>query len=86
VIQGGCADVVKIAMNTVATYLQNMKSKLVLTIHDELVIETHESEKYILPQIKHIMESVYPYKKLPLTVGVEHSFKSLADKVEGYPE
>lgn len=84
-IQGGCADIVKIAMNKIASFLQGKKSKLVLTIHDELVIETHFSEFDILPEIKKIMEEAYPHRYLPLTVGVEHSFKSLADKVEGYP-
>lgn len=84
-IQGGCADVVKIAMNRIAGYLADKKSKMVLTIHDEVVIETHESEAYVLPEIKKIMEEAYPHRHLPLTVGVEHSFTSLADKVEGYP-
>lgn len=84
-IQGGCADIVKIAMNKIALFLQEKRSKLVLTIHDELVIETHKDEADILPEIKKIMETAYPYKHLPLTVGVEHSFKSLADKVEGFP-
>lgn len=85
VIQGGCADVVKIAMNKIHRLLSNKQSKLVLTIHDELVIETHESERGLLPEIKNIMETVYPHRYLPLTVGCEHSFKSLADKTEGFP-
>lgn len=84
-IQGGCADIVKIAMNNIASFLQEKRSKLVLTIHDELVIETHKDELEILPEIKKIMETAYPHKHLPLTVGVEHSYKSLADKVEGFP-
>lgn len=84
-IQGGCADIVKIAMNKIASFLQDKRSKLVLTIHDELVIETHRDELAILPEIKRIMETAYPHRHLPLTVGVEHSFRSLADKIEGFP-
>lgn len=85
VIQGGCADIIKIAMNKIHRLLQNKKSKMVLSIHDELVIETHVSERDLLPEIKRIMESVYPFRHLPLTVGCDHSFISLADKVEGFP-
>lgn len=84
-IQGGCADVVKIAMNRVAAYLRGRKSRLVLTIHDELVVECHESEASAMPEIREIMQSVYPSKLIPLTAGADHSFKSLADKVEGLP-
>lgn len=84
-VQGGCADIVKIAMNKISSFLQDKRSKLVLTIHDELVIETHKDEADILPEIKKIMETAYPHTYLPLTVGVEHSFKSLADKIEGFP-
>lgn len=84
-IQGGCADIMKVGMNRVHNYLLPFQSRIVLTVHDELVIETHESEADILPNIQSIMETVYPHKLLPLTVGVDHSWKSLADKVKGYP-
>ncbi len=45
-IQGAAADIMKIAMNGVSRRLkeQNMKSRLVLQVHDELLIEAHESE------------------------------------------
>ena len=72
-------------MNEIDEYLLDKKSSLVLQIHDELVVEVHEHETYVVPRIKEIMERVYAHKYLPLTCGVEHSFKSLADKVEGLP-
>lgn len=85
-IQGGCADVVKVAMNRIHDYLKPLKSKMVLQIHDEVVIECHNTEAHILPDIKKIMESVYqPQNGLAMSVGVAHSFKNLADKTEGYP-
>lgn len=84
-IQGGCADIVKIAMNRVAAYLRGRRSKLVLSIHDELVVECHESETGAMPEIREIMQNVFPSKLIPLTAGADHSFKSLADKVEGLP-
>jgi len=84
-VQGGCAYVMKLAMIKIHQYLADKKSSMVMTIHDELVLEVHKEEVYILPKIKEIMESIYPSKRLPLTTGMEHSFKSLADKVDGCP-
>lgn len=79
-IQGGAAEVIKIAMNRVDEYLLDKKSKLILSIHDELVIEVAYGEEFVIDEIKKIMESIYPYKRLPLLVDVEYSTKNLADK------
>jgi len=85
-IQGGCADVVKICMNLIDDALKGMKSKMVLQIHDELVLQVHLSEINTVPKlVQEIMESVYPYTYLPLTCGMEWSDKSLADKIKGFP-
>ena len=55
-IQGTAADIMKIAMIGVNKQLksQNMKSRLVLQVHDELLIETHCSE---LEQVKNILRN-----------------------------
>lgn len=83
-IQGGCADIVKLAMNRIHRYLQAFKTCLVLTIHDELVLEgPPEEAATVIPAVKEIMEKAYPAKHVPLTCGVDYSFKSLADKQEG---
>lgn len=52
-IQGTAADIIKIAMLRVDRELirQGMKSRLVLQIHDELLIETLEEEKDTVMQI-----------------------------------
>lgn len=85
-IQGGTADVNKFGLVHIDKYLASMKSKLVLTIHDENPIEAHEDEAEVVARrVKEIMESVYPAKSLPLTVGMEYSRKSLGDKVKGFP-
>lgn len=81
-IQGSCASALKVAMNGVDAYLLKTKSNLLLTIHDELVLELDEkdNERQIVGDVKRIMETSYPWKKLPITVGIEYSEKSLADK------
>ncbi len=84
VIQGGCADVIKLAMNRIAAYLRDFATELVLTVHDELVLEGPPAEAAeVIPAVQLIMEQAYPSRFLPLTCGVDHSFISLADKTKG---
>ncbi len=85
-IQGGCADHIKVAMNQIDEFLLFKKSKMVLTLHDELVIEVHESEFMDVPKrVMEILNTTYPYKYVPLVASAEWSNKSLADKSKGYP-
>lgn len=81
-MQGGVGDLVKVAMNQIDDYLVGRKSRMVAQVHDEVVCEVHESEAHILPDLKAILEGVYPYKRLKLTAGLETSRKSLADREE----
>ena len=85
-VAGGCADVVKVAMNRIDDFLVDKISRMVMSVHDELPCEIHESEISTVPQvIKSLMEGVFPSKFLPLTCGMEWSDKSLADKKKGFP-
>lgn len=54
-IQGTAADIIKIAMNRVYRRLKDekLKSRLVLQVHDELLIETYKEE---IPQVSAILE------------------------------
>lgn len=89
-IQGGCAQVVRIAMVRVHEYMRKNcpRSYLVGQVHDELWFEMHRSELHHVPALQKIMEGVYvPKNGLYLDCSVEHSWKSLAkwDQVKGYP-
>lgn len=84
-IQGGCADIGKQAILKVDELLKNTKSRLVLPIHDELIFYVHESELGIIPKIKAEMESVFPYKHIPLTCSVSHSWTNWSDLKDGLP-
>ncbi len=55
-IQGTAADIIKIAMIKVWQALKaaGLKSKLILQVHDELLIETYEDE---IEQVREILES-----------------------------
>lgn len=58
-IQGSAADIIKIAMVKVHNRLkdENLKSKLILQVHDELLLEVHKDEVKIVTDIlKYEME------------------------------
>lgn len=57
-IQGLGADIVKEAMVRIYSELEGCKSKMILTVHDELIFEVHESELGIEQKFKRIMDSV----------------------------
>jgi DNA polymerase-1 len=79
-IQGSAADIIKIAMIKVYKKIKelNLKSKLVLQIHDELVVDCYPGESEIVKRIlKEEMQSVVDLQ-VPLLVEVEEG-KTLYD-------
>jgi DNA polymerase I len=71
-IQGSAADIIKIAMISVYNELKKrkLKSKLILQVHDELLVEAHKSEVEEVKQIvKQSMEDAMDLK-VPLTAEV----------------
>lgn len=68
-IQGTAADIIKIAMIRVNRELKkrNMKSSLLLQVHDELLIEAHKSE---ISQVKQILQQEM-YHAVELDVPME---------------
>ena len=72
-IQGTSADIIKKAMVDVDKKMKekNLKSKMILQVHDELIFDALESEKDILESIiKESMESVVKFS-VPLKVDIE---------------
>ena len=72
-IQGSAADIIKVAMVRVFHELRRrgLRSKLILQVHDELIIETHEDEVAEVQELmKDIMESSTTLD-IPLKVDLE---------------
>ena len=75
-IQGTAADIIKLAMVRVfkRLNLENLKSRLILQVHDELIIEATKDEEEIVKKIlKEEMENT-----------VEFSVPLIADTASGY--
>lgn len=57
-IQGSSADIIKIAMVKLHEFLQSYQARLLLQVHDELVLEVPPNEwEELQPQIHSVMES-----------------------------
>ena len=79
-IQGTAADIIKLAMNHVEEALeeQGLQSRILLQVHDELVLEVIESEQeQVETLLRNCMEQVVTLR-VPLKVDV-HSANNWAD-------
>ena len=69
-LQGTAADIIKIAMINVAKRLEKTNSKLILQIHDELIVEADEKETdEVIKILKEEMEGAAKLK-VPLTASI----------------
>lgn len=73
-IQGSAADLIKIAMIQIHDYMraENMKSKMILQVHDELLFDAHVDELAILQEkVNHFMTTAISLPvKLETGMGV----------------
>jgi DNA polymerase-1 len=72
-IQGSAADMLKIAMINIHNDLTqlNIKSKMLLQVHDELVFDAHKDELEIIkPIIENRMKNAIPNLTVPMEVGI----------------
>ena len=84
-IQGTCADMVKLFEIKVHEYLKenNLKSKMVLPIHDEIMLLVHKDEMFVIKEVKRIMEDVTDtIKSIPMISEPEISYTNWAAKEE----
>lgn len=70
-IQGTAADIIKIAMNRVHDRLleEGLKSRLILTVHDELLVETAENEETEVRKI--LAEEMHGAAELAVTLEID---------------
>jgi DNA polymerase-1 len=80
-VQGTCGDIMKHAMVRIHNLLAGTRSNILVTIHDELVIEIHKDELDLVDHIKHAMED-FPQFDIPLQADVKWTKTNWADKVE----
>lgn len=79
-IQGTAADMIKLAMIKVQPMLEGKRTRMLLTVHDELVFELDPAERDLIEPIRHVMETA-----LPLDVPVEVDAKVGANWSEMTP-
>ena len=81
-IQGSAADIIKQAMLSVerAIVTEKLKSRLLLQVHDELILEVVAGEEEVLSQlVRREMASAYPLKApLDVSVGIGKSWNEAA--------
>lgn len=71
-IQGSAADIIKLAMNKIyrKLKLENLKSRLIMQVHDELIIESPPDEVEIVKKLmKDCMENIIKLK-VPLNIDL----------------
>lgn len=71
-IQGSAADMIKVAMINIHEWMksENLKSKMILQVHDELVFDVHLSEKELMEQkIPEFMKTAIKLE-VPMEIGM----------------
>lgn len=71
-MQGTAADLIKLAMIAVQQWLENekMNSKMIMQVHDELVLEVPEHELLIVKQMLPVLMAQVAMLKIPLIAEV----------------
>jgi len=82
VIQGGSADVVKMAMVKQHKNPLMYGAELVIQVHDEILFEVPLNDTRGMQFIVETMENIYPHTHLPLTVGLAYSLESFHDATD----
>lgn len=72
-VQGTSADITKHAMTAISAFLidNKLRSKMLLSVHDELVFKIHKNERGIIKDLQRLMSAAYPHKHIALDTDVE---------------
>ncbi len=86
-IQGGCAGASKNMINLVQNLVESkgLRTRLVLQVHDSLLLEMPEDEFKFIPEIQACFRASYPHHTLPMDSSVEYSWESWHDMKKGFP-
>jgi DNA polymerase-1 len=81
-IQGGCAEILKIAIDDIYKFIgsYDLKMRPVLPIHDELVFSVPESELHHISTLKSLMVGAYRSKKrleMDVSVAIGYNLNDL---------
>lgn len=71
IIQSSGSEIMRRSLIVIHSLLSTYKSKLVLSVHDEVLLEMSEDELHLIPRIRELMVSVYtPKNGLPMSTSV----------------
>jgi DNA polymerase I len=71
-IQGSAADIIKVAMINIHKWMkeENVKSKMIMQVHDELVFDLHKSEEQLIKsKVEEFMKNALPLD-VPMEIGI----------------
>lgn len=84
-LQSGVGDMTKVAMVNIREILKGKKSKMLIQVHDSLVMKIHPDELDLVPLIKKTMIDAYPHKVLKMGSDAGFSVKSWAELTDEIP-
>lgn len=80
--QGGAADIMKMAMVKVSKFLAPLDTKMILTVHDELILSGPPDEEHIIDAVTEIMSKVYKSRFIPITASAKLTYTNLSEMKE----
>ena len=73
-IQGSAADMIKVAMINIHDFIknENLKSRMILQVHDELVFDVHRDEvDFLKEKVDELMRNAIPLQvKMETGIGI----------------
>ncbi len=70
-IQGSGGDIMKEDMIKVNRLLANKKSNVIISIHDELLVEVHNDEAYLVKEIVNVMQDYPQFEDVDMLVDIK---------------